>query len=164
MEADLSTEIARLDTLSVSELRAYHLAAFGEPTHSRHRIWLVRRIAWKLQEQAEGGLSERAQARAAELAKGLNLRQYRPSDQASTANPTRVKVVGLPTLTTDGLAPGTILRREWRGKTILAKVLPGGFEHEGTIYRSLSALANAVTGSRWNGHLFFGLRKRGEKA
>lgn len=164
MNDDLHKEIARLETLSVAELRAYHLATFGEPTHSRHRVWLVRRIAWKLQEQAEGGLSERALARAAELAKDLNLRERRPPDEASTAKPTRVKVVGLPTLTTDGLAPGTILRREWRGKTILAKVLPGGFEHEDVIYRSLSALANAVTGSRWYGHLFFGLRKRGGKA
>lgn len=164
MDPHLATEIARLDTMSVSELRAYHQTAFGESTNSRHRTWLVRRIAWKLQEEVEGGLSERALARAAELAKGLHLRQRRPSDTASTASHQRVKVVGLPTLTTDGLAPGTVLRREWRGRTILVTVLPGGFEHEGTIYRSLSALATAITGTRWNGHLFFGLRQRKVRA
>lgn len=164
MDPHLATEIARLDTMSVSELRAYHLTTFGEATASRHRTWLVRRIAWRLQEQAEGGLSERALARAAELAKGLHLRQRRPADGASTATTERVKVVRLPSLTQDGLAPGTILRREWRGRTILVTVLAGGFEHEGTIYRSLSALATAITGTRWNGHLFFGLRRRGARA
>ena len=53
--------------------------------------------------------------------------------------------------------PGTVLTRKYRGRQVEAKVLPDGFEYEGQVYRSLSAVAKAVTGSHWNGHLFFGL-------
>ena len=171
--------LARLDTMTVRELQTFHQQAFAEPTASRHRSWLISRIAWRLQAQAEGGLSERALARAAELASGLPLRERRPGARsgrsAQSASPTldrlladpdpsapvdRVKVVNLPHLNTDALAPGTILRREWRGRMLLVTVLPDGFEHDGAIYRSLSALASTITGTRWNGHVFFGLKKR----
>jgi hypothetical protein len=53
--------------------------------------------------------------------------------------------------------PGTILTRTYRGRQIEVKVMPQGFEYEGESYRSLSAVAKVVTGSHWNGHLFFGL-------
>jgi hypothetical protein len=53
--------------------------------------------------------------------------------------------------------PATVLTREYRGKTVLVTVLDRGFEYEGVVYRSLSAVARAVTGSHWNGYGFFGL-------
>ncbi len=59
--------------------------------------------------------------------------------------------------------PGSVLTRKYRGKGIVVTVLPKGFEWEGTVYRSLSAVAKAVTGSHWNGRLFFGLGKGGSK-
>lgn len=152
-------EIDRLETMTVSELRAYHHSVFGEPTQSRHKTWLVRRIAWKLQEREEGGLSERALARAAELAKGLHLRERRPGAGGATSATGRTKTVLLPCFPAEGLAPGMVLRREYQGRTILARVLDEGFEHDGIVYRSLSALASTVTGTRWNGQAFFGLRK-----
>jgi hypothetical protein len=132
----------------------------GEPTASRHKTWLVRRIAWRLQAAEEGGLSERALARAVELAKDAQLRERRPADRPGTPDPSCTKVIALPQVRDAGLAPGTVLRREWKGRTILATVHPEGFEHDGAIYRSLSSLAKAVTGTKWNGHLFFGLTKR----
>lgn len=55
--------------------------------------------------------------------------------------------------------PGALLTREYKGRTIRVRVLPGGFDYEGTIYRSLSAVAQAVTGAHWNGYLFFGIEK-----
>jgi hypothetical protein len=55
--------------------------------------------------------------------------------------------------------PGTILTREYRGKMIQVMVLDKGFEFEGQAYRSLTAIAEAVTGSHWNGHQFFGIKK-----
>jgi hypothetical protein len=158
MNPQIIHDIERLDSMTVAELRAYHQTAFGEPTLSRHRTWLIRRIAWKLQEREEGGLSERALARAAELAKGLNLRERRPSATASTA-PVQTKVVPLPAYRVESLVPGTTLRREYQGRVILATVLDAGFMCDGVVYRSLSALASTVTGTRWNGHAFFGLRK-----
>jgi len=54
--------------------------------------------------------------------------------------------------------PGAMLTRQYRGQTIQVMVLPNGFEYEGQIYRSLSAVAKAVTGSHWNGYGFFGLK------
>jgi hypothetical protein len=98
--------------------------------------------------------------RAAELAKDAQLRERRPADRAGAPDLSRTKVIALPQARDAGLAPGTVLRREWKGRTILATVHPEGFEHDGAIYRSLSALAKAVTGTKWNGHLFFGLTKR----
>ncbi len=58
------------------------------------------------------------------------------------------------------MAPGTLLRREWRGKDIVVTVLPDGFDYGGEIFRSLSAVARAITGTQWNGHIFFGLKAR----
>ena len=55
--------------------------------------------------------------------------------------------------------PGTVLTRTYRDRVIQVTVLPKGFEWEGQMYRSLSAVAKAVTGAHWNGHLFFGLKK-----
>jgi hypothetical protein len=61
--------------------------------------------------------------------------------------------------------PGTVLTRKYRGRQIEVKVLPNGFDYDGQVYRSLSAVATAVTGSHWNGLLFFGLteNKRGAR-
>lgn len=164
MKPETAVAIARLDTMTVNELRTFHLRALGEPTASRHKTWLVRRIAWRLQAAEEGGLSERALARAAELAKDAQLRERRPVVTPSADAPARTKLVALPQSRDPGLAPGTVLRREWKGRPILATVHPEGFEYGGTIYRSLSALATAVTGTKWNGHAFFGLAKRGSAA
>ncbi|QOJ01910.1 MAG: DUF2924 domain-containing protein [Phycisphaeraceae bacterium] len=58
-------------------------------------------------------------------------------------------------------APGTVLRRSFKGAEHEVTVLPNGFEYEGKAYRSLSAVATAITGSHWNGFLFFGLTKKG---
>jgi len=60
--------------------------------------------------------------------------------------------------------PGTLLVREYKGRDIVVKVLDGGFEFEDRRYKSLSAIAREVTGSKWNGYLFFGLKKSSAKA
>ena len=59
--------------------------------------------------------------------------------------------------------PGTILTRRYKGRTLQVEVLEHGFAFEGQTYRSLSAVANAVTGSHCSGHFFFGLTRKGEK-
>jgi Protein of unknown function (DUF2924) len=66
-------------------------------------------------------------------------------------------------LTRHGLRPGTILVREWDGKSQRVTVLEDGFAWNGTTYRSLTEVAFAMTGTRWSGPRFFGLRQRGEK-
>lgn len=60
----------------------------------------------------------------------------------------------------DALKPGTQLMRNWRGKKYMVLVKPGGFDFQGRLYTSLSQIAHDITGTRWNGHLFFGLKKK----
>ena len=67
----MARQIAALQRLTVKELRSRYAEVFGEPTNANNRDWLLRRIAWRLQELAEGGLSDRAKRRAAELASAL---------------------------------------------------------------------------------------------
>jgi hypothetical protein len=155
MQRDLRHELAALPQLTVSELRQRYADVFGEPTRAGNKTWLVRRIAWRLQARAEGGLSERARQRAIELAQDAELRTTIPrsvSAHAAAAAPTQGR---LP-------VPGAILTRAYKGRLVQVAVLTDGFECEGTIYRSLSAIAKAITGSHCSGHLFFGLAKRGK--
>ena len=151
--------VASLSAMTVSLLRDRYQVVFGEPTASRHKTWLVRRIAWRLQADDEGGLSERALARAAELAKDSEMRVTTPR-ALSTVDPSRTKHLALPAQRDAGLAPGTVLRRDWRGKPITVTILPDGFDCGGEIFRSLSAVARSITGTQWNGHIFFGLKAR----
>ena len=157
MTPSTAAKAARLPNMTVAQLRDYYHATFGEPTASRHKTWLVRRIAWRLQADDEGGLSERALARAAELAKDADIRVTAPRI-AAPVDPARTKHLVLPSQRDAGLAPGTHLRREWQGRQLVVTVLPDGFDHDGTVYRSLSAVARAITGTQWNGHVFFGLK------
>ena len=62
------------------------------------------------------------------------------------------------------MKPGTTITRTWRGQEIVVHVRENGFEHDGVLYRSLSAIAKQITGAHWNGKLFFGLTPRKETA
>lgn len=163
MSASITATLARLPHLTVEELRTMHAEVFGAPTASRHKTWLVRRIAWRVQANTEGGLSERALARAAELSAGQQLRERRPRER-SVIPGSASKVVSLPAPRGLTLAPGTVLRREWRGTVHLVTVHPNGFEHDGALYHSLSAVASAIAGSKWNGLVFFGLKSSRARA
>src|SRR5215467_399575 len=161
MHLDLAAEIAALPRLRVSELRARFAAVFGEPTPSHNKVWLVKRIAWRLQAQAEGDLSQRARQRAAELAAHTDLRLSAPAKEAP-ATPDQYPAIRVPA--DERLPrPGTILTRRYKGRTLQVEVLEHGFAFEGNTYRSLSAVAKAVTGSHCSGHFFFGLTEKGEK-
>lgn len=149
--------IARLPTMTVAQLRDHYVTTFGEPTASRHKTWLVRRIAWRLQANDEGGLSERALQRAAELAQDAELRVTAPRAKR-VDDPTRTKEIALPASRSEDMAAGTVFRRVWRGQEMVVTVLPNGFDWNGTVYRSLSAVARAITGTQWNGLVFFGLK------
>lgn len=159
MRAELKRELAALDRMTVDELREKHRLVFGEENRSRHRDYLRKRIAWRLQALAEGGLSERARQRALEIANDADLRIRMPvAPTLPPAAPERTKVhvfregrdARLP-------IPGTTLTRVYHGETIRVTVLEDGFEYEGERYRSLTAVAKKVTGSHWNGMLFFGI-------
>ena len=163
MLENLAAEIAALTRLRVSELRVRFAAVFGAPTPSHNKVWLVNRIAWRLQAQAAGDLSERARRRAAELAADADLRLSAPPADADGANHHPSVTVRVPV--DDRLPkPGTILSRRYKGRTLQVEVLDHGFACEGKTYRSLSAVAKAVTGSHCSGHFFFGLTRKGKKS
>jgi hypothetical protein len=156
-------EIAGLEKMTVSQLRARYAKVFGEPTTSGNRQWLYRRVAWRIQALAFGGLSERARQRAAELARDADIRVQAPrtiAPQRPTNASNRVLTLSGKVIASSDTRlppPGSVLRRGWKGTEHEVTVLASGFEHRGATYRSLSAVATAITGSHWNGFLYFGL-------
>jgi len=162
MKANTGTIEATINALrrmTVTQLRQKYLEVFGETTNAANKDFLFKRIAWRIQSLAEGGLSERARRRAAELACDSDIRMTQPSK--ATTLTLRTNTVTLPaprTSSHDRLPmPGTILTRAYRGQRVEVKVLTSGFDYDGQVYRSLSAVAKVVTGSHWNGLAFFGL-------
>jgi len=160
MAMNVGKMVGALKRMTVTELRAKHIEVFGESTRSGHKEYLIKRIAWRIQANAEGGLTERARRRAEELANDADLRTHAPRRQANDDGS------GITTTVTVAFdhdprlpLPGSILTRRYKDRDIVVKVRPKGFEWEGEIYRSLSAVAKAVTGKHWNGYHFFNLNQ-----
>lgn len=147
-------DILALRELPVAKLRERYLALFGEETTSRNKDYLFKRLVYRMQEQRYGGLSQRAQDRAKELASQAPIRRRPPRNVASvsiveqTARDPRLPPVG------------TVLRREFKGEVHEARVLTDGFEYRGERFTSLSTLASRIAGTRWNGFTFFKCARR----
>ena len=156
MKQAIAEQIEALRDLTVTELREKYLEIFGEESRSKHKDFLRKRIAWRLQANDEGGLSKRALRRAEELANDTDLRLLAPVARTVVRSFKPLHDRRLP-------MPGTVLTREYRGRTIAVTVLDRGFEYQGTVQRSLTAIAKAVTGQHWNGPFFFGLTGKGGK-
>ena len=154
MDANLRREVESLRKLKAKQLKLRYRELFQEDSRSSNQQYLFRRIAWRLQALAEGDLSERAQQRAAQLAEDVELRlrapagfgKQLPPDTALNQRDARLPVIG------------TILQRDYRGATLSVIVAEDGFQYNGRTYRSLSAVALLVTGTRWNDFSFFGLK------
>jgi hypothetical protein len=159
---NITKEVAAMERMTVDQLRAKYAEVFGERTNGRHKEWLIKRIAWRMQANAEGDLSERARQRAMELANDADLRVTAPR-QRKPAPDAEQRTATVATKVRHGteLLPGTVLTRDYKGQTIRVSVLASGFEFEGERYKSLTAVAKAVTGKHWNGYHFFGLRDNG---
>lgn len=161
MAINMAAEIAALGRMTATELRTKHLEVFGEPSRSGNRDYLRKRIAWRIQANTHGDLSTRARERAEELANDAALRttvpKVKPVDVAESAITTTQNV----TFDHDARLPmpGAILRRPYKGRDIVVHVLPHGFEYEGQVYRTLSAVATAVTQTHINGYHFFKLNQ-----
>jgi hypothetical protein len=145
-------EINELRAMEVPALVERYREVHGKEPRVRHKAFLWKRIAWRIQEQKFGGLSEAAKRRLEELIAEIDLPL---GDRART-----VTGVLRPKRAPKGPAVGTTIAREWRGQQITVRVVEGGFEWNGVAYRSLSAVAKAITGTHWNGRLFFGLAGR----
>ena len=165
MDTKVLEEIERLRRASLVELLTRYRELFGEDSGSRHREHLFRKMAWRVQALAEGDLSERARARALELACDADLRVIAPKgffgrEKSEHLTVPRIERGGNP----DRRLPiaGTLIEREYRGKKHFVEVLPDGFRYEGQHHRSLSSVAREITGTRWNGLAFFGFANGSE--
>lgn len=163
MALNVGREVSAMQRMTVMQLQQRYEEVFGEACRSHHKQWLVKRIAWRLQANEEGDLSERARRRAAELANDSDLRMKAPPAKKPTSAPGGRKVQATIGRSHDDRIPmpGTVLTREYKGNTLQVTVLPDGFEHAGEVYPSLSAVAKAITGSHTSGFLFFRLNGKG---
>lgn len=148
-EKSIPEQIAELREMRVPDLVMRYQEVFGKPPRVKHGDWLWRRIAWKIQEQKYGGLSVVAQRRLDELIAELDL-PFGKQGKSVTAT------IGPPKL-----RAGTMLCRQWRGREVRTTAVEGGWEHEGTVYKTLTAVAQAVTGTHTSGPRFFGVAGKG---
>ena len=146
--AALDVEIAQLRDLDIQRLRSRWHTVFGRrPPHHLSRHLLFRTLAYRLQTDRWGDLDSESR---------------RLLDRSSSPEKAGQRAVDLSRRTAE-LRPGTILGREWNGQMQRVAVLPEGFTWHGNIYPSLSQVAFAITGTRWNGPRFFGLRDKPSK-
>jgi hypothetical protein len=143
MAAQIPDQIAKLRALSRSELLDLWQKLYKKPApRGIRREIVVPFLAYKIQENAYGGLKPKVVAELHRIAKALD------KNRASTDQPIRTR-----------LKTGTRLFREWRGHTHEVFVTDSGYEYSGAGYRSLSEIARKITGTRWSGPGFFGLKK-----
>jgi hypothetical protein len=140
IDPDVEAEVDRLRTMRIAELRALWRAKFkSEPPKAFGPDLLRRSIAYRIQEAAYGGLDPAT----ARLLKQLMAQYARMPGKIVL--PRRIK-------------PGAILVREWKGESHRVTVLEDGYAYHGKTFDSLSIIARLITGTRWNGPRFFGLR------
>jgi len=164
MQESIERQINTLERMTTSELVDRFAEVHGYPCRTRHRAYLIRKIAWRIQANAEGDLSERARRRAAELANDAEVRVMAPKSMIAPPQPGPSTTVHRRTRGEDHDDPrvppaGSAIVREYKGRTIRVVVLPRGegFEFDGERFRTLTAVAKRITGSHMNGFRFFRL-------
>jgi Protein of unknown function (DUF2924) len=162
--ASVDDEIDRLDGLSTFEQRSLWRRHWKQPPPMRlSKDMLFRGLAWKLQEAALGGIGKLDLRKLSAMAKAsCNQPLAERSDNAGATDPAGPsnRVPTAPVATKVILREGNRLVREWNRTTHTVLVLASGFEWQGKQYRSLSQIAEAITGAHWSGPRFFGLTKR----
>ncbi len=139
-------QLATLETLSLEQLHEQWRDLYGGEPPGYKRQFLIKRLAYRIQELFYGGLSEAAKARLRHVAQGDPVARVES------------RVAGNPRNKAD-ILPGTRFVRIWKDRRHEVLAHQSGFEYEGRMFRSLSAVAREITGTRWNGRLFFGLKK-----
>jgi hypothetical protein len=142
MTDSIAAQVAALPKKPTPELKQMWRELFDKEPPGFSRSYLISRLAYRIQELAYGGLKPKTRAKLDALADALDPKAARK------------RVVNGPVV-------GTQLIREWRGVEHKVTVLIDGFAWEGRRYKSLSAVARAITGTQWNGWAFFGIRRAG---
>ncbi len=143
----ITDEIAELRVMPVHDLVDRYEAVFGKKPRTKNRTWLWRRVAWKIQEERFGGLSEVAKKRIDELIEELDLPLGGERTVRGNAGQGQTAV-------------GTSITRIWKGREITVTRTEQGWEHDGLVHGSLSAVVKVITGSHASGPAWFGLTKR----
>ncbi len=155
MDATILSQISALQRMPVADLQAEWIRLYGEPTRSRNRQFLFRRLAWRIQELQHGGLSDVAKDRIDKLAPEFT--RARTPAEAPTTLPDEHRPRRDPRLP----SPGTLIVKAYKGRELRVVVRDDGLELDGTMYATATALAKAITGSKSiNGWLFLGIAKR----
>ena len=144
MTDSVLTRVAALKTTPTPELKKQWQKLFDAPPPPYNRRFLESRLAYRIQELHYGGLKPETIARLEAL-----------GEQLDGGNITVRRIRG-----DDRPIAGTRLIREYQGVEQTVTVMQDGFEWQGRPYKSLSAIARAITGTRWNGWTFFGLKNR----
>ena len=139
MTDSIAAQVAALPKTPTAELKQKWRELYGKEPPGFSRSYLISRLAYRVQELAFGGLKPATRTRLDALADGLDPKTVRQ------------RVLDRP-------VAGARLIRQWQGAEHHVVVLADGFEWQGRRYQSLSAVARAITGTRWNGPAFFGLR------
>ena len=139
-EKPLLARLAALKTAPIPDLKALWRDLFDAEAPPYNRTFLESRLAYRLQELAYGGLAVTTVARLENMAEDFDTGKGRRKREQ------------------DRPIAGTRLVREWKGVEHCVTVREDGFEYQGRPFQSLSAVARAITGTRWNGHTFFGLK------
>jgi hypothetical protein len=140
---EIKKTLAELPELERSKLLELWVENFGrKPADGTRRELLIPILAYRIQERAYGGLKPETLARLRKIAYALE------------KNP-KAKIIN-----NSGLNHGTRISRRWRGVTHEVTVSGGRFEYHGETYKSLSEIARLITGTRWSGPRFFGLKKQ----
>lgn len=156
MEGSTVSQIMALKEMPIMDLQKKYEEVFeGKKATSINKTYLWKRIAYRIQEMQNGGLSEKSRARIEELIKEhdpINNKALRPDVglENSGSNKPRVRDGRLP-------IPGTVITKQYKGTTLQVKVLEKGFEYNGKFFKSLTGLAKEITGLHWSGYNFFGL-------
>jgi hypothetical protein len=163
MKRSLKDKIDELAAMRVPALTRRYREVFGAEPPTPHRQFLFRKLAWRLQADQEGGLSQEARELAAAIARDAPLRvrvinnaakiragQALDRTAATTIEPGHDSRLPM---------PGGLIVKQYKGDTIVVKVTDDGFEYNDRRYASLSAIAFEITKTKWNGFLFFGLTK-----
>lgn len=139
----MDEKLAQLRSMPKHELLEIWLEEFTDPAPKKDSPDQLRwEIAWRLQVRKHGDLSKRSKRRIRALAKAIQ----RDSNHLPHSAPR--------------LTPGTILTRRWQESTHTVQVLESGFMHEGARHETLSSVARSITGTRWSGPAFFGLKTK----
>lgn len=157
-------KIDRLDGLSTFELRTLWLRHWKQPPPMRlSKDLMIRGLAWKLQERAFGGVGKAEQRKLSAIVKAAGEQQVAEGGENGDATElagANKAASSTRAISTVILREGNRLVREWNGTTRTVLVLAVGFEWQKRQYRSLSQIAEAITGAHWSGPRFFGLTKR----